>query len=99
MKIGVTLGQIRKSKGLVQKYVSEKSGISQTRLSLIESGKRNVSSDDLEKLLTVLNTDAKTILSQYLNTLEDADIQNDKLKPFNLAKDDILRLIETVLIA
>ena len=99
MKIGVTLGQIRKSKGLVQKYVSEKSGISQTRLSLIESGKRNVSSDDLEKLLTVLNTDAKTILSQYLNTLEDADIQNDKLKPFNLAIDDILRLIETVLMA
>lgn len=55
MNIGQTIKQARLKKKMSQSELSRKTGIAQTEISRIESGKRNISMKILNKILSVLN--------------------------------------------
>lgn len=56
-EIGERIVQIRKSRGLTQQQLAEKSGIKQENISRIERGCCNVTIDTLNKLSVVLDFD------------------------------------------
>lgn len=64
-RIARNLRNLRLERGLPQDQLAANAGISQTFLSQVESGKRNVSVDTLECLANVLNVDIVDILSPF----------------------------------
>lgn len=57
MHIGKLIKERRESHGITAKYVSEKSGVHQGALSLIEAGKANPTWDTIQKIVDVFNCD------------------------------------------
>lgn len=55
MKINEILSERRKSLGLTQKEVAEQIGVRNATISDFEKGKRNLGSDKLEQLLSILH--------------------------------------------
>ncbi len=65
--LGKRLQEIRKSKNLTQETVAEKMGIETTSLSNIENGRYYPTSENLEKLMKILNiTPAELFNFEYL---------------------------------
>ena len=64
--LGQQIRKIRRDKGLLSKYVTEKMGKKGTYLTFREAGQVPVSVKDLTKLCTILNVSADDILGIFL---------------------------------
>jgi transcriptional regulator with XRE-family HTH domain len=62
-ELSFNLKRIRKIKGLTQKQLAEKVGVSSNFIANIEQGKRNPSLEVVEKISTVLRIEPKDLLS------------------------------------
>lgn len=67
MNIGKTIKELRKAAGLNQHQLGETSGITQTYLSLIESGVRNPHFDTIKAIATGLKTSVAAIYVQSID--------------------------------
>lgn len=94
MKIGETLKGIRKGKGLTQKQVEEKIGITQTYLSQIESGEKEPSGVMLRKLCKYYGTPHQIVVWQ---SLEEKDVPKLKRKLFADLKPAVDGLISQII--
>jgi len=57
-ELGRAIAEVRRLRGLTQKAVSERSGLTINYLSLVENGERNVSFDALNKIAEALRVPA-----------------------------------------
>lgn len=97
MNLGLIIAKIRISKGIKQIFVSQKTGISQAKLSLAEKGKRKLSNEEFSAICKVLNMDTKTIVKCILNSIESNDIKNGKKQAFKQIKPDLSTLLEVLI--
>lgn len=74
-KVGPYLRQLRKDKKLSLYQVSEKTGLSQSSITQVEQGGRNLSMKSLYLLMDVYGCDANTILS----ISQDSDSKKDSI--------------------
>jgi transcriptional regulator with XRE-family HTH domain len=58
------LRRLRREHGLTQEAVSYETGLSQTYLSEVESGKRNIGIDNVELLAAALKTSISELLAE-----------------------------------
>ena len=63
MNLGDNIKKIRKEKGLTQKQLGEKLGVSQAAIGQFESGKQNLKIDTLHKIAEALNVAIQDIVS------------------------------------
>lgn len=70
MDIGGAIKAIRKEKGLSQKQLSSKSGVSQTSLSLIEKGHTQAGKETLEKIAIGLGVKQSIIIIEALEATD-----------------------------
>ncbi len=75
--VGPNLRQLRKDKKLSLYQVSEKTGLSQSSITQVEQGGRNLSMKSLYLLMDVYECDANTILS--ISRDLDLDSKNDSI--------------------
>ena len=61
--IGQRIKELRKRNGLSQEKLAEKLDISQNAMSFIENGKNFITSDTLEKLLTVFEVEPEELFN------------------------------------
>lgn len=80
MNIGNAIKQIRKEKGLTQKQLSSKSGVSQTSLSLIEKGQTQAGKETLEKIAIGLGVKQSIIM---IHAIERSDVPANKVEVFD----------------
>jgi len=95
MKLGKTIKEIRKSKGLNQAQLAEKSGISQTALSQIESDKRFPNQITLQNLCNALGTKPSAI---YILSATIDDVPEENKETFNTVFPQIKSLLEKIFI-
>jgi transcriptional regulator with XRE-family HTH domain len=92
--IATNIMRLRKSLGVTQLVLSEKSGITQGMLSDIENSRSNPSIKTLEKLAQALNV-------SVLELMKDPDIHNqslkDKLEAIEQLSEEKRKVLETVL--
>lgn len=82
-KVGINLIKIKRlSKKLHQRQVAEKLGITQTAISLVELGKRNINKNILRKLCILLGIDFKSFVEKYCNSF----VANEILLPDSVDK-------------
>jgi transcriptional regulator with XRE-family HTH domain len=94
--IGVRIAEVRKKKGMTQKKLAEKMGISPTYLSSIERGKENPTLDMLIILAKSLGVDLGVIFT--LPQIEDPAKRKSLINSLlNKADDDQLKLALKVL--
>ena len=62
-KVGERLRKLRKELKLSQEYVAKELGINRTSITLIESGQRDISAKELEKLAEIYGVTMKEILN------------------------------------
>ncbi|MBP2643614.1 MAG: Helix-turn-helix domain [Firmicutes bacterium] len=91
MSIGETLIRIRKERNCSQDNLAKRSGVTQGRISQIESGAtQHPTSITLQKLATALNvsldvfSDSQT--GRLIESVERRDLDDDQLKALNLFK-------------
>lgn len=84
--VGMNIREIRKKKQLTQEELSEKSGLQTSFLAGVERGERNITLETLDKILSGLEVDVKTIFSFN-------DISPDE----HFGKKEILDLISNLL--
>jgi transcriptional regulator with XRE-family HTH domain len=93
MKIGNTIKELRIQKGIKQGDLADSIGISQTSLSLIESGTKQPSQDTLRKVCDIFEIPQPFI---YYLALEEDDIPERKKNLYKVLepklKKDILSL-------
>ena len=93
MKIGTTIKELRVEKGIKQGVLAKSIGISQTSLSLIESGVKQPSQDTLKKVCDIFEIPQPFI---YYLALEESDIPDKKKNLYKALepklKKDILSL-------
>lgn len=87
-KYGTTLRDLRRNRSLTGEQLAQKTGLSQSKISKIETGyNENVKFSDIEKILNILNA-PQTIQQQILGSLDLPQVvsrQSYKLKyPFQL---------------
>ena len=63
-RVGNRIRTLRKSKGLSQEKLAFLSGIDRTYLASVESGKRNISIVNLEKIINALEVTFKDFFSE-----------------------------------
>ncbi|TKC14368.1 helix-turn-helix domain-containing protein [Robertmurraya kyonggiensis] len=61
--VGINIREIRKMHKLTQEELSEKSGLQTSYLAGVERGERNITLETLEKILSGLEVDARTVFS------------------------------------
>lgn len=61
--VGMNIREIRKKKHLTQEELSEKSGLQTSFLAGVERGERNITLETLDKIISGLEVDVKTIFS------------------------------------
>lgn len=93
MEIGITLKEIRADKKLTQGAVSAATGISQTHLSQIEKGRKNVSIDLLRKLATYYKIPLALI---FLRSLTEDDVEPAKRLTFRKLMPALKDLTNTI---
>jgi transcriptional regulator with XRE-family HTH domain len=54
-KFGARVKEIRLKKGLSQEALANEAGIDRTYMTSVENGKRNISIQNIEKIITALN--------------------------------------------
>jgi len=79
MKINKTIKELRIQKGIKQGDLAERIGISQTSLSLIESGVKQPSQETLKKVCDIFEIPQPFI---YYLSLEESDIPENKRELF-----------------
>lgn len=79
MKINKTIKELRIQKGIKQGDLADRIGISQTSLSLIESGAKQPSQDTLKKVCDIFKIPQPFI---YYLSLEESDIPENKRELF-----------------
>ena len=62
MHIGHVIDNVRRKRGYTQTHLAEKAGITQTFLSLVESGKKEASTKTLESLANALGVPLEVLL-------------------------------------
>ena len=90
MNIGIGIKTVRIKNGFNQKQFSEKVGITQSYLSLIESNKKTPSTEILGQIAYALDT---TLPVLFWFMVDENDVANDKLKMFRLLKPSVDGLI------
>lgn len=91
MDIGGAIKAIRKEKGLSQKQLSSKSGVSQTSLSLIEKGHTQAGKETLEKIAIGLGVKQSIIMIQ---AIERTDIPPSKQDVFDMMFPSIKEMLK-----
>ena len=91
MKIGSVLKLVRTSKGLTQKDMAEKLGVSQNYLSLIESNKKMPSVDTMEAFAKALNISKDALLFASSDAPE--ELSEKDMKEFQRLQQNILSLL------
>jgi transcriptional regulator with XRE-family HTH domain len=81
MNIGNAIKTIRKEQGITQLELSDKTGISQTSLSQIESGLKRPSDKNLKKICEVLEIPQSIV---YILGMEDTDVPASKKNIYKL---------------
>jgi transcriptional regulator with XRE-family HTH domain len=61
LKFGSTIKKLRTEKGISQEKLAELSGLHRTYIGSLESGKRNVSLENINKLAIALNCKISTL--------------------------------------
>ena len=77
MNIGQAIVTIRKARGMTQKELAERCGMSQNALVALEKNRSRPPMETMKKLQSALNVPQSYIL---LYSIEDCDIPEDKLK-------------------
>ncbi len=90
MNIGQSIREIRKSKGLNQKQLSEQCGISFNALSQIELGNTFPQRATLDKICIILDVPVSYIL---FNSLDEKDVQEKKIPVFKALKEALKELL------
>jgi transcriptional regulator with XRE-family HTH domain len=90
MNIGQSIREIRKSKGLNQKQLSERCGMSFNALCQIETGRTLPQRTTLNKICVILNVPVSYI---YFNSLDEKDVQENKIPVFKALKKAIMEFL------
>ena len=92
LEIGQNLKIIRKSQGMTQEYVSNALGISRTAISLIETGKRKINTEELARIVDLYNI----TISEILNTNVKATLGGFEMlfRAESISKEDLPRISE-----
>lgn len=93
MDIGKSIRELRKRRGFNQIQLSEKSGITQTYLSQIESGLKNPTEGVLERIGLSLGIDG-AMVTMY--SLEEKDLPEYKSEDFKTIRESSRRLVEEI---
>jgi transcriptional regulator with XRE-family HTH domain len=94
MNIGQSIKQLRKERGISQKKFAKETGISQTYLSLVESGKRDCTIHFLEIIAKGLNMPLSVL---FWFSIEAKDVLDDKKEHFEFLKPSIDQMIKSLL--
>lgn len=94
MQIGTSIKTIRKQLNLTQDDFAEKVGITQSYLSLIETGVKTPSSKVLERIADVTQTPVGII---YWLATEESDVSDRKRATFRIFKPAVDKMILTLL--
>ena len=96
MNIGIIIREIRINKGLTQEDLSAKTGIAQTSLSQIESGRKRPNPSSMKKICKALDV-SESIL--FLLATEEKDIPKSRKEMYNLlfpsVKDLMMKILGT----
>ena len=84
LNLGSTIRKLRLSRGMEQNELADLTGITQSHLSKIETGKANPSLDKIKKMAQVLGVDQKTFFSDGVDA---ASLENDSMVFQHLDKD------------
>lgn len=90
MNIGKAIIDICAIRGISQKELSEKSGLSVTFHSLLENGHRNASMPTMEKIAEILDVPVSVI---YFFSISEKDVKEDKKQLYKALKDQIDQFI------
>ena len=90
MKLGSVIKEIRSSRGIKQKFVAEKAGISAVFLSQIETNEKMPSMQTLKAIANVLDMPLALLI---LKGIDDNDIRPDLRDSFEAAKKTLESLI------
>lgn len=93
MNIGAALLKARKDNGLRQNVVSERTGITQTYLSQIETGSKVPSIEVIEKLANEYNMPFGIMM---WNTITEKDVRKAKLDIYRKLKPTVDNLINDI---
>ena len=89
MNLGGTIRTIRKQAGMSQEDLSERTGLSQTSISQIESGIKRPSKRSLQKICSVLDIPEAVL---FILALEDKDVPKARRKIFESIYPEIREL-------
>lgn len=92
MKFGESIKELRKAKGLKQKELAEKAGISANALSLIEKGETMPHKDTIKKIVESLGVPETYVL---FFAIESSDVPEDKRQVFDQLHNSIKNLIKS----
>jgi transcriptional regulator with XRE-family HTH domain len=85
LNIGRTLRELRKSQGMTGTVLADKTGLSQSKISKIETGANpHILLEDAEKILNILDT-PETIRQQILRQIDDGPNRNMKFRPLHIS--------------
>lgn len=76
--VGMHLKLIREAAGLTQEQLSQKSGVSQSQISMVEAGNSNTSIGTLNELAQALNVSISDVLSDYNINYENYYFENSE---------------------
>ena len=93
MKLEKTLKQIRLEKELKQKDAAVLIGLSQTYLSQIESGAKDVSMQSLDKICKAYKIPKPAVL---LRAMDESDVDESKREIFKSIKPALVNLIKSI---
>jgi transcriptional regulator with XRE-family HTH domain len=93
MNIGATIENLRKSKGMTQGELAEKSKIKQAYISQIENNKKEPNLSTLRDISFALGVPLPAI---FLLALEIEDVPENKQAIFNAIKPSISGLLESI---
>lgn len=92
MNLGEAIKTFRKKKGITQKELAEKSGISANALCSIEKDKAFPSKETIKSICDVLDIPTSLL---FFASLTDEDVPQDKLAIFKALQKPIMELFET----
>ena len=90
MEYGSKIVELRKTKGISQKELAERSGVAQPYLSLVENNKKEASTVTLKKIAKVLEIPLPFLMFM---ALDETDIPEDKASRFK----DIAPILESLI--
>ena len=91
MNIGEAIRIVRNRRGLRQKELAERLGVSQSHLSLIENDRRQATMDFVERLAQQLDVPVQLLVFLACDTTPDNERYRDQLRELGLRMLDMLR--------